>query len=206
MFGRPPRTPLVRPREYFEHLDDALRPALAVFAAYLGLFGVFMYAMVRLLRADVVDAPPALEPALTDAFGTVFLAVGVVSILALLAIAAVMHWLTGGSDRIGPFRDTVAVAAWAYAPDVLSLPVDYLLFRYGLSGLTIDRSTPATLDAQRVLQHVAAQWTSILVSGLVVLWSVYVLAYGTAGTHDVAVSRAALPAGLVGLVAFLLGL
>lgn len=206
MSGRPPRTPLVRPREYFEHRDDALRPALAVFAAYLGLIGVFMYAMLRLLRANVVDAPPAFESALTDAFGTLFLAVGVVSVLALLSIAAVIHWLTGGSDRIGPFRDTLAVAAWAYAPDVLSLPVNYLLFRYGRSGVTIDGSTPTTLDAQQLLQHGAAQWPTILVPGLVVLWSVYILAYGTAGTHDVAVSRAALPAGLVGLVAFLLSL
>lgn len=207
MVDSPPFTPLVRPREYFEQRDDALRPGLGVFAAYVALIGVFMYAVLRLFTANVVNAPPAFESALTDAFGTIFLLVIVISVLALLSIAAVMHWLTGGSERIGPFRETVAVAAWAYAPNVLSLPVDYLLFRYELSGVTFDGSNPATLQAQvEALRRGAAGWPSILLSVLVVLWSAYILAYGTAGTHDIAVSRAALPAGLIGLVAFLASL
>lgn len=207
MSDRPPVTPLLRPRAYFARRDDALRSGLAVYVAYVALLGVSMYAVLRLVRTTVVNAPPGFESALADAFGTIFLAVLVVSVLALLSVAAVMHWLTGGSDRIGPFRDTVAVAAWAYAPNALSLPVEYLLFRYELSGATFHGSDPATLEAQlEALERGAAAWPSILLSALVVLWSVYILAYGTAGTHDVAVSRAALPAGAVGLVALLLGL
>lgn len=207
MFDCPPFTPLVRPREYFENRDDALRPGLSVFAAYVALIGVFMYAVLRLFKANIVNAPPAFESALNDAFGTIFLMVIIISVLALLSISAVLHWLTGGSDRIGPFRETVAVAAWAYAPNILSLPVDYLLYRYDLAGVTFDGSNPAAIEAQmEALQRGAAGWPSILLSALVVLWSVYILAYGTAGTHDIAVSRAVLPSGLIGLVAFLASL
>lgn len=190
---------MLDPRGYFERRPEPLAIGLGVFGVYLLALSVFSYTLVSLM-SRTIDAPSAVE---RRAILAVLVGVLFGGCLALLGIAAVMHYGTG---RTGRYRDAVAVAGWAYVPNLLSLPVEYLLARERLAELEWWQvSSPEALRAE--LEAAQGGGTvSILLSLGVVLWSVYILGYGVAATHERQVTETLTLATLVGIVAFVASL
>lgn len=202
--GVPPRTPLLSPETYFDRHPNPVLPGLGVFAAYALGTVVGLYAAVSLLLGRIENAPPALERAMNDVLGTLAVLTLVIAVIALLVVAAVMHYLVGGSGTDGTYGDAVAVAGWAYAPDAISVPINYLLLRRDLSRQSFDGSDPEVLQAQLEAMQDPSGVGSLVVVVFAVGWSVYILAGGTAGTHDVDLGTAVGPALLVGIGSLLL--
>lgn len=203
MSERPPRTPLLSPRRYFEHTDDPLAHGLAAFAVYFVGLSVLAYVTVRGVIERIPNPPSGVEQQLSSQLFVTATFSALFACIALLAIAAIMHFGCGGTsgDR-AEFRDAVAVAAWAYAPNALSLPVSYLLVRRQLRQLSFETASSEALAAE--LQAVQTpSGLQIALSLAVVAWSVYILAYGTAETHDADLSGALVLASIVGVFAFI---
>ena len=200
----PPSVPLLHPREYFERHPSPLLSGLGVFTLHAIGLVVMLYAAVSLLLGRIENAPAGLERAMYDVLGTVALFTLVLAVVVLLVVAAIMHILVGGGQTAGTFGNAVAVAGWSYAPNALAVPVNYLLMRRAIGRLSFDGSDPAVLEAQMETAQDPSGVGSMLVSLLVIAWSVYILAEGVAGTHDVDVSKAAGPALLIGVGAFLM--
>lgn len=205
-----PRTPLLRPLEYFETRPDPLGSGLVVFGIYVLGMAVFIYAVLRLFMAQIENLPTegqrAFSRVLPEVLGTFVGLFVVLSVIALAVVAAIMHYGSGGPETAGTYGDAIAVAGWAYAPNLLALPVQYLLAWYDARSLTLDGSDPQVLSAQVEALQQPTGPGEILVTLLVVVWSVYILARGTAGTHEIDDARTILPALLVGIGSFLMSL
>lgn len=193
-----PRTPLFRPKAYFESRGSTLTPALGVFALYVVGSIVLTYALADLLLAQVDDAPAEFEAALNSVMGTMVVFLVIIAIVALLLVAAIMHYLSGDGES-GSFGDAVAVAGWAYAPNLLALPVKYADARRYFEGLSFDGSDPAVLATQLETVDESTTAVSTVLTLLVVAWSVFILAKGAAGTHDTVVDDTIGPALLIGV-------
>lgn len=172
-----PLTPLFRPREYFADNPRAFNGGMGVFTLYAGVL------VFALLLADDVTV--------LSLIGLFTIATLVIS---LLGIAFVMHELVGGDDTAGSFRDAAGVAGWGFAPDVLAFLVQILVtaWRYG--------NTHDYVDARSGVAGTLGIGFSLVVVG----WSVYILALGLSGTHDVRGKTALVPALLIGGVFLLL--
>lgn len=205
-----PSTPLLRPLAYFEARSDPLGPSLAVFGGYVLGMVVFIWAILRLFIAQIENLPPEGQQAFSRVFPQVlgsFVGIFVVvSLIGLAVVAAIMHYGSGGSETAGSYGDAIAVAGWAYAPNLLALPVQYLLAWFHVRSLTLDGSDPRMLAAQVEAIQQPTGGAEILVTLVVVIWSVYILARGTAGTHEVDDARTILPALLVGAGSFVMTL
>lgn len=201
-----PKTPLVHPQRYFEAHLDPLIPGLSVFALnYIGAI-LLLYAVIRLLLARTENVPPQLVGAFRDILITTVVIGAIVALIGLLVVAAIMHYLGGGADAESSFTDTVSVAAWSYAPELISVPIMYLVARIQLAEFALDATDP-----QRFINDVeaiegATGVPGILVSLGVVAWSVFILAKGTAGVHAVDLQRTILPALLIGIGSLVLRL
>ena len=191
------RTPLLRPKSYFEPHLYPLAPALGVFTVYVIATLVTIYALVSLLLVQIQDGTAGLERAMYDYLGTVILVYLVIAFVALLLVAAILHFLSGG-ETDGTFGDAVAIAGWAYAPDVIVLPIIYLDARREISQLSFDGSDPQVLATQFEAIEDPTGIVPLLITLCVVVWSVYILAKGTAGTHVVDVAKTLWPGLLVG--------
>ncbi|WP_435348828.1 YIP1 family protein [Haloarchaeobius sp. HRN-SO-5] len=198
-----PYTPLVRPKEYFEGRRDVLMPAMGVFAVYVVGGVLLMNALVNTLVAQIERPPAGLDAALNQVMGTVVFMSVIIAIVALLVVAAIMHYLSG-SGQFGAFSDAVAVAGWAYAPNAIFIPLQYGYARNQIRQLSFDGSDPAVLARQ--FEAVQSQFTavSMVLHLLIVAWSVYILAKGIAGTHDCTVDETIGPALLVGVGALVM--
>lgn len=175
-----PRTPILRPREYFESHGFDLGPAAtAVGAATLSLvvalagFGVLL---ARRLAADGYgDAAGAVWGPLAGYLFTVVIGMAIGWLLA----AAVLHLLARavvGHD--GDFLQTLAIVGWGTAPTVLTSLVAFVLIAAALGDATM-ASPEAFADQFRAnvrrgsaLSHVVA----FLVAG----WQTYLYANGLA--------------------------
>lgn len=205
-----PVSPLFRPYEYFDTRPEPLASGLVVFGLYVLGTAAFVYAVIRLFVGQIENLPPegqrALSRVVPEVFGAFVGLFVVLAVVAVVLIAAVMHYAIGGPETAGTFADAVAVAGWAYAPDVLTIPVRYLLAWYHAQTLTLDGSDPEVLSAQVEAAQQPSGGVELLLTLIVIAWSVYILARGTAGTHDVDDSRTILPALLVGLGALVMSL
>lgn len=174
-----PITPLFRPREYFEDNPRAFNGGMGVFTLYIGvlIFGL-------LLGKD------------TAIFSLVGLFTIASLVISLLGIAYVMHKLVGGDDTAGSYRDAAGIAGWAFAPDVLVV-LGHVLLTAWLYGSAIDY-----VDAL----NGSASTTGIVFSIVGVGWSVYIMAQGLRGTHDVGVKTALTPALVIGSISLILSL
>ena len=200
-----PRTPLLRPQSYFERHPSPLAPALGVFAVYVIATLVMLYALVSLLLAQIQDAPAGLERAMYEHLGTFVLVYLVIAFVALLLVAGIMHFLSGGESD-GTFGDAVAVAGWAYAPEAIALPIIFLNTRREISQLSFDGSDPQVLATQFEAVEDPTGIVPLFITLCVVVWSVFILAKGTAGTHGVDVAKTLWPALLVGFSSLLFSL
>lgn len=133
----------------------------------------------------------------------------VIFVVAWLIIGAVIHVLSGDSAE-GSFSDALGIAGWAYAPELVTLPISLGYAYFKLQAYSFDGS-----DAQQLVSQFEAaeakmqlQLFPMVVFAVVTIWSVYILAHGVAKTHDVPVNKAAVPAVLVGIgsvILFLVG-
>ena len=196
----PPRTPLVKPKGYFDEADDPLSRGLAAFALYLIGLSVLMYIAVRVVIQHIQSPSAGLESQLMSMlFGTIFFTM-VFGCVVLLGIAALLHY---GSSKHGDFGDAVAVAAWGYAPNALSLPFSYVLFRRRLDGYSYSIRSPEAMQAEVEAMHSGGSELQILLSLAVIIWSVYILGYGIHSTHGINKRNGLVLAGFIGLFAFL---
>lgn len=193
---------MLYPRRYFERVDDPLSHGLTVFAVYFVGTVALAYLSVRGVFQRIPDPPAGLEQQLSGLLFVTALFAAVIACIALLLIAAVMHYGSGVSpDDRGEYRDAVAVAGWAYAPNAIALPVSYLLVRRKLRQLSFDATSPEALEAE--LQAVQSpNGLQVALTLAVVAWSVYILAYGTAETHDADPRETLVLAAVVGVFAF----
>lgn len=196
----PPRTPLVNPKRYFDEADDPLPGGLAAFALHLIGLSVLMYIAVRVVFQRIRSPPAGLESQLMNMlFGTIFFTL-IIGCVMLLGIAAFLHY---GASKHGDFLDAVAVAAWGYAPNVLSLPFSYVLFRRRLDGLSDSLRRPEALQTEVEAMQSGGSELQILLSLVVIIWSVYILGYGVHSTHGINQQDGLVLAGFIGLFAFL---
>lgn len=198
-----PRTPLFDPAEYFSSSDTWRRDGMVAFVAYAVANGILTYAIVQLVIDQVTGLPgsvrtQALSRAIPVAlFGTV---------VAWLVVAAIMHYLGGSESEVGTFGDALAVAGWAYVPNLLAQPILFFVVRSRVESLSLDVNDPDRFAAEVEAAQGDLYFGAIpLVVHLIVIgWSVYVLAHGTAETHDVPFEPAIGAAALVGIGSFLL--
>lgn len=201
-----PKTPFLHPKRYFDQNRDALTPGLAVFAVYIIGTAVTLYAIVNLLFNQAADIPPEAREALNRILPSTLVILFITAIIALLLIAFIMH-VFNSADAAGRFTDAIAVAGWAYAPNILALPITYLETHSEIRQMSLDGSNPEVFQSQlEAVQNSGSSLLSIIVLLCVCAWSVYILAYGVAATHDTSVDKAIFPALIVGVGAFLLGI
>lgn len=196
-----PRTPLLHPREYFEHRSDALVTGSVVFALHVIGSVLLLLALIYTLLGRAEGLPPEAWDAVWGVVPPFLLFFVAVAVGSLLLVAAVMHFVVGGD---GSYGDAVAVAGWSYAPELLSIPVDYLIAQYRLAGVSFDGSDPARFTAELEALEEPTGIGDALLALIVVGWSVHILAKGTAGSHGVDVGKAIAPALLIGVVSFVL--
>lgn len=195
-----PITPLLRPDRYFASRDRmAYWTGLGCWLVYVAvtLAGTYWFLQAlaeRTRSADVDVAAIASEVFMLMVDRLVFF-----PLLALLIAAGVMHYFASAADSKGTFTDAVGVAGWAFAPLVAAFVVNLSVARRGLRGQFFDGSDPATFAAETEAWALSLSGPGLLVVHLLATaWCVYILAFGTAGTHDV-------PLKETGYVAVVLG-
>lgn len=208
-----PYTPLRSPSRYFsDSRHDPLLTGLGVFIAYVIAQIATVVSLFYVIVGQVANAPPEFDRAV-DPFASDILLSTIVFLvfslgIGLFVVAAVMHYLSRTHGAVGTFGDALAVAGWAYAPNLLFyLPLQYLHARYSVEQQTFDGSDPQTLQREfEALQIDGGGAIPLFLLAITVVWSVYILANGIAATHEVDTSDAFRPAAIVGIGAFLFGI
>lgn len=196
-----PRTPLLDPAGYFADRRTPLARGAAVFTLYVIVGIVSAHVTVSLFLARVEDLPAGVESEVQSIMSTVLFLGAVGMVVAWIVVAAVVHYLSGGSSTDGTFSDALAVAGWAYAPELVTAPVSLLYAYWAVGRLSFDGSDPERLaaDVAAAEAQLEMQAFPIVLFLLMTAWSVYILAKGVSETHDVPVETAAIPAVLVGI-------
>ncbi len=169
-----------------------------MFVLHVVLESVWLYLGVRLLFDQVRNLDPRLErEAVSIVTGAIVIGVGAL-IVAWFVVAVIMHVGCGGGKR-GTFTDAFGVAGWAYAPEVVLFLPSAIYGWWEIRHRSFDGSDPERLVAE--FDAIASQTdlAAVLIALATTLWSVYILTYGIAETHDIPVDRAATPAVVVGL-------
>ncbi|AHG01145.1 hypothetical protein HALLA_17940 [Halostagnicola larsenii XH-48] len=174
---------------------------MAIVVLYAVATTVLIWLIMDQLLAQMENVPSGATDYMNELLSTAAVLNLVMVAISLLVIAAFMHYSCGGSDTDGSFEDAVAVAGWAYAPNLLELPVRYLLARNTIASLELDLENIQQATAEVQSLEGALTFPTLLTSIVVVGWSIYILSKGTAGTHDVALEKTFLPAVVVGVVA-----
>ncbi len=199
----PSNTPLMHPQSYFREQQDTALHGVGVFALHVVGMIVMIYALKELLLAHSTNVPDAAVRAMNDVIvGTVLLSIPI-AIVSLLVVAGFMHWWCR-SDYHDSYLAAVGVAAWSYAPDLLAVPANYALAWFQFRGRTFDAADPEQFTAELEALQASGGIGDLLLALIVVAWSVYILAFGIAATHDVDVDESLTPALIVGFVSLIL--
>lgn len=208
-----PYTPLRSPFEYFrDSRHDPLLAGLGVFIAYVIAQIAAVISLFYALVDQVANAPPefdrAVDPLTSDVLLSTVVLLALSMSIGLFVVAAVMHYPSRTPRAAGTFEDAIAVASWAYAPNLLlDLPLTYLHARYVIEQRTFDGSDPQTLQREfEALQFDGGGAIPLFLLAVTIAWSVYILANGIAATHEIDASDALRPAAIVGIGAFLFGI
>ena len=203
-----PKTPLVDPAGYFESEANHVGVGTVVFGLHLLLNVVWLYVGIRFLFSRVQNLDPQVEQRVLSIMSGIVVVVAIVLVVGWLVVAAVIHYGSGGSKTNGTFTDALGVAGWAYAPEVVFFVPGILYAWREIRQRSFDGSDPQELAAE--FQALGAQAdlsaVSVLLMAATTIWSVYILTYGVAETHDVDLETAALPAIAVGVGSILLWL
>ncbi|ELZ06284.1 hypothetical protein C482_00640 [Natrialba chahannaoensis JCM 10990] len=201
-----PRTPLFDPTTYFRSRPNLLPLGAGVFVCHMVLELAGVYVFIRAFFAQVQGLDAQLERQVLSIIGIGLVFSAVIFVVAWLVVAAVMHYGSGGSATDGSFTDALAVAGWAYAPEIVFFAPSMWYGWQSLSSLSLESSDPARLAAEVDAATTQLEFTivSMVLFLLVTSWSVYILAYGVSETHEVPVSTALAPAVLIALGSALL--
>ena len=204
-------TPLISPFKYFrDPRYDPLLTGLSVFIAFVIAQIALVVSLFNVIVGQVANAPAEFDQAvsrgLSDLLPGMIVILILTSSIGLLVVAALMHYLSREHAAVGTFGDAIAVASWAYAPNLFFyLPLKYIHARYMIEQQTFDGSDPQTLQQEfEALQIDGGGAIPLFLLAITIVWSVYILANGTAATHDVDANDALLPAAVVGIGAFIL--
>ncbi|WP_440771908.1 YIP1 family protein [Natronorubrum sp. DTA28] len=193
----PPRTPLFDPAGFFGTRSETLKQGLGVFAAYTLLEVAWL--SVVIWQLFIPDNTPAMTLNLLLTSATL-------GSIALLVVAASMHFGSGGANTNGSLTDAVAVAGWAYAPNIVVFVPTILYGWRQLQQLPSTTFTPeelaADIAAVPALSELAA--VRLLMTFIAILWSIYLLTYGISRTHAVLPKITVVPAFFVGIGSFVL--
>lgn len=198
-----PRTPLLKPGDYFSEREDIHLPSLAVFTLFVVASVGMTVVMVQLLFDQITGVSKGTRRGvlLLTIPGTV-----VDTVISWFVVAAIMHFLGGKSSNTGTFADALAVAGWAYAPTLLAVPFRLFQFRSKIESRTINATDPEQLEVQLETMQWGSGRVGVLIYLVVIGWSIYILAQGISKTHDASYGSAISTAVLVGIGSFLLGL
>lgn len=202
----PPRTPLLKPHEYFTTTERPLETGVGVLVLHYVADMVVLFLVVQLVVRQATGLPSGAVDQLTRFLViTTFLAILIYAV-AWVIVAGVMHvWVSSADGSDAQFTDALAVAGWAYAPEVLTAPLALGVVWNNIRGLSLDASDPERLSEQvEAAESLAGDPLGLLLLLFVTAWSVYILARGVAGTHDVPVGTALGPALVVGLGSLIL--
>ena len=201
-----PKTPLLDPTGYFEDRPNPFTPGAGVFGLHVLVDVVLVYLLLRFMLDEVDGLSSAVRSEVTSAVTQVLFLAVIIYLIAWLVVAAVMHFGVGGPETRGSFGDAMGVAGWAYAPEVIAAVPTYLWASQQIGALDLDASDPRALEAELdAVATGAGDGVGLLILLGVIVWSVFILAKGVAQTHDVPLDRAMLPAVIVGIGAFILG-
>jgi len=202
-----PRTPVLRPDEYFERNGFDTRPAFAV-------VGVTALVAVGPVLALGAFATEQFASAGGDATGAVWffvlLYVGVFLsgvVTAPLVSAVVLHVLARAAcDNEGQFEHTLVVASWGLLP---AIPV--LLAVHGSLGATLADATTVTPklflgELFGTLVAPDAPPLAFAAGFLVAGWETYLYGYGLSVAFDADLSRSLVVGGVVAFGGWLLSL
>lgn len=197
-----PATPLLRPHRYFAERDDALRTGGIVFVGYV-LASVLRPVAVLVLITSRMNGPNGVASNLAGVLVVRSIPGVLVALVGWFVVGGAMHYLSGGDETPGTYDDALAVAGWAYAPNAVAIPVELGFARRRLAELDPAADFDAAVEA--VAGAGVAPMEFLVLLG-VAAWSAYVLARGTAATHDVPAERTVGPAVAVGFASFILSL
>ncbi|SDK45681.1 YIP1 family protein [Natronorubrum texcoconense] len=193
----PPRTPLFDPAGYFETRSETLQQGLAVFVAYTLLEVVWLSVVIWQLFVPDNTLAMTLNLLVTSA---------TLGGITLLVVAAIMHFGSGGANASGSHTDAVAVAGWAYAPNIVVFVPTALYGWRQLQQLTYTTFTPEELTADiaavPALSELAA--VQLITAFIAILWSIYLLTHGISKTHSVLPKITVVPAFFIGIGSFIL--
>lgn len=199
--GRCPREPRSdAPVHTSERGRPPCRSALAVFALYAVVNVVGLLLATELVLEAMEGAPAGVRDELYGIVGEL-----AVAVVALTVVGAILH-LIGGLGTEGDVVDSLIVAGWSYAPEVVTFPLAATLIVGQLAGMTIDASDPSVLaaEAERVMGG-GAFLPAVALQVAVAAWSVVIMAKGLLGLHEADPARAWAAALLVGVGALVLG-
>lgn len=197
-----PLTPLFRPADYFAARDrTAYWTGIGCWVAYFAasLVGTYWFLQTLADRTESVDVD--LGAIASDVYPQVVYRLGFSLLIALLVAALAMHYFAAAADTDGTFTDAVGVAGWAFAPLLVAYVIRSGVLIRRLQGQTFDGSDPATFGAEVEAWAVGVEGLGLLaLQVLATAWSVYILAFGTAGSHDVALKETGYVAVVIGFV------
>ena len=196
-----PRTPLLKPGDYFSEREDVYLPSLAVVILFVVASVVMTIVMVQLLFDQVTDVA---ESTRRGVLLFAILGTTVDRVVAWFVVAAIMHFLGGKASDTGTFADALAVAGWAYAPNLLAVPFRLFQFRSEIESRTITATDPEQLEVQLEAMQWGSGRVGVLIYLVVLGWSIYILAHGISKTHNASYGSAISAAVLVGIGSFLL--
>lgn len=206
MLVMPSSGPLFRPADYFARASKIASRGTIVFVGYALGTAVMFFAFVEVLLSRIDDPPAGFRSALQTEVVGFLPSIAFSLLLAWLVVALVMHFI-GGMLSDGRFLDALGVAGWAYAPNLLAVPVHVLVFWWELRDASLDGSSAETLAADLQAVEAGSHAIALFLLELVVIgWSVVILARGIEETHDAEAMAAWGAAGVVGFGAAMLAL
>ena len=202
-----PRTPIRRPREYFERRGFELRPAAtAVALAALSLVVVLVaFGFLLTGRLEVASGGGDLSGTVWSALSGYL--VGVVFAIGLgwVIVAGVLHLLARavvGHD--GRFEQTLVVAGWGALPTVLTSFVTLGLLAVALGDASV--TTPRTFVEQFQANVQRSSVLTHAIGFVVAGWETYLYGHGLSVAFDDRSTGTFLVGGLVAYGGWLLSL
>ena len=179
-----PRTPLIRPVQYFSGTEDVYTAGYGVFALNMLFRLVGVWLLFRYLRLQIVDSPDPFTGSVGSIFGASLIVTGLFMFGGWCLVAGLVHARFAGSET-EDYRDALGVVGWSYAPNLVVAPLQFGVVLSELRPIVSDTTTPEMV--QRELMAVEAVQTEPAGLGLLLLstvWSVYILAQGIEAIYD----------------------
>ena len=181
---------------------------MGVFALHLVLQLAGLYLGIVLVLNQVENLDPAIERGMMSTATGLLFATTILLVVGWIVVTGIIHYGSGGSQTNGTVADALVVAGWAYAPEVVAFLPSFLYRWRQIQQFSFDGSDPTRLatEFEAIQAALAPSLLSFPLLLLTTIWSLYILTYGIAETHEVPVETAAVPAVFVDVGSMLLTL